>query len=103
MRLTCPRYFSPVGELDSGVLWLLVQSLFFELRWSKLAQRLVRTFCIVFDAIPFAQYAYFRHGGKERSVKKLVAVSGVEALSKSILPGAARRDEVAFGSATSQP
>ena len=62
-NVTWPRYFSPVGELDSGVLWLLVHPLFFELRWSKLAQRLVRTFCIVFDAIPFVQYAYLRHGG----------------------------------------
>ncbi len=90
--LDMPRYFSPFGELDSGILWLHAVPQFFELRWSKFAQRSVRTFCIVFDAILFAQYAWFRDGGKERSVKKLVAESEVEAHSKSILPWAAGRD-----------
>ena len=61
------------------------------------------SFGIVLLAELFGEHACFRHAGEEGPVQELIAKPAVEALSESILPGAARRYEVRSGLLTGQP
>jgi len=65
-----------------------------ELLWGQVAERLVWSFGIVLVAELFGKRSGFSDAGEERSKEELVAQPAVEALAESVLPGAARRDEM---------
>ena len=59
-------------------------------------QTLMRTFVIVLVAPDFDEDFRFGKGGEDGFLKKLVSEPGMKALSKPVLPGTARRNEMAF-------
>lgn len=73
--------------------------LLFELFWCQVAEGLVRSFLIILLSERLTKDLCLLDTGEERSRQKLVSETGVEALPKSILPGTARCDEMAAGSA----